>query len=263
LSNEGSVDVYWLANLLAQPFLICYVLTLSTLACALRGREGRRWRVFFCAAALTLLTICCMPAVAWLALGSLEWRYPPGSVSADSAKVIVALAGSLRPADDGSEKFQLADDSLDRCVHAVRIYRANPSRTIIVSGGKVDPTFTGPTLASAMREFLISVGIPAEKILVEDRSRTTYENAAETAKILRKRGVQQIVLVTEAAHMWRADGCFRKVGLDVIPSGCNYRAGRQDWSLDDFLPSPYAAEHVDLVAHEWIGIAWYWLHGRI
>jgi uncharacterized SAM-binding protein YcdF (DUF218 family) len=98
---------------------------------------------------------------------------------------------------------------------------------------------------------------------MEDRSRTTYENAVETAKHLRERKVQRIVLVTEAVHLLRAKLCFEKLGLHVTPAGCNYQATTFDWSPINFLPSPEAAVHVDRVAHEWLGLIWYRFHGRI
>jgi uncharacterized SAM-binding protein YcdF (DUF218 family) len=210
-----------------------------------------------------LLTTVCSPAIAWLALGTLEWQYPPSSDVPDSAAPLVVLAGAIRAADDGSDNAQLADDSLVRCVHAATLYRRGPRRLIILSGGKVDASRSGPSLARVMHDFMRTMGIPEADLLMEDRSRTTYENAVETAKHLRERKVQRIVLVTEAVHLLRADLCFRKLGFRVTPVGCNYQATTFDWLPIDFLPSPKAAVNIDRVAHEWLGLIWYRLQGRV
>jgi len=53
--------------------------------------------------------------------------------------------------------------------------------------------------------FLVKLGVPATDVLVEDRSRTTSENAVETQKLLALRGISKILLVTDAAHDLRAD----------------------------------------------------------
>ena len=71
------------------------------------------------------------------------------------------------------------------------------------------------------------------------------------------------VLVTDAAHMRRSLAVFRATGLEVIPAPCNYFAGRFRWSPQMLLPASGALDNVDYAAHEWLGLAWYRLHGRL
>ena len=57
---------------------------------------------------------------------------------------------------------------------------------------------------------------------------------------------------------------FRGQGVEVTPSGCNYRVSATTGEgMYRLLPSAGAASLVRLVAHEWIGIVWYWLNGRL
>jgi hypothetical protein len=63
--------------------------------------------------------------------------------------------------------------------------------------------------------------------------------------------------------MRRAAACFEKQGIKVVASSCRYRATRLRWTLETFLPDPSAARGVREAWHEWLGIAWYWLSGRI
>jgi uncharacterized SAM-binding protein YcdF (DUF218 family) len=114
-----------------------------------------------------------------------------------------------------------------------------------------------------MRNFLLQLGVVAEDILLEDRSRTTYENALYSSDILRQRGLTLAVLVTDANSLLRAELCFRKQGIAVVPCGCYYRATHFDAALSDFLPNPASMGQLELVVHEWLGLAWYQLNGRI
>ena len=81
--------------------------------------------------------------------------------------------------------------------------------------------------------------------------------------MLERRGVERVVLVTDAASMFRAERCFRKQGLEVVPAPCNFRTGHFQWELDAFLPDPRAARHTGEAAHEWLGTLWYWCRGRM
>jgi len=134
---------------------------------------------------------------------------------------------------------------------------------VLVSGGKVDPTTPGPTLAELMRDLLLELGVAEDDLILEDRSRNTYENALQSASLLREREIETVQLVADAVDLVRAELCFRKQGLKVVPSGCNYRATAWRWRLFGFLPSPGAAKCIERVTHEWLGIAWYRLRGRI
>jgi len=111
-----------------------------------------------------------------------------------------------------------------------------------------------------MAELLRTLGVPEHDIIVEDQSRNTFENARESARLLRSRGLARPALVTEATHLARSVLVFRAQGVDVIAAGVNYRVSDlgDDW-LHSFLPDAGAASTVRLVTHEWVGMLWYWL----
>ena len=76
---------------------------------------------------------------------------------------------------------------------------------------------TGREQASASDAFA-TLGVARERIVVEDRSTTTYENARFSADLLRPQPGQRWILVTSASHMPRAMATFRSAGFDVDPS---------------------------------------------
>jgi len=248
---------------LLEPFLVLYVLTALMLANLWRKPAESRRRLLLVTVPFLGLTLLCTPAISYFALGSLEWLYPPCADRPEDVKAIVVLSGGMRPPDGVRKQPELKESTLCRCLQAARLYRQGEPCLVVASGGKVDPAGPGPTLAEAMRDFLLRHGVAQGDLLIEDRSRTTYENAAETAKLLRRRVIGKVVLVTDALHLLRAQRCFEAQGIEVVPSGCRYRATRLRWSLFSFLPSAGAARGTQEALHEWLGIVWYRLHGRI
>ncbi len=209
-----------------------------------------------------LLVGLCLPAVAHLALGSLEWQYPPRRSWPAEAQAIVILAGSLQPADDVRLRDELGLSTFGRCHHGVEVFRATGIRPIVVTGGSPFGDARISSAAAVMRDELVERGVPAEAIVVEDRSQSTRENAVESARLLRDRGLSRIILVTDATHMRRALQAFRAQGLTVTPSACNHRAtGFRFNPVTQVLPNPASAKLVIEAVHEWIGRLWYGLKG--
>ena len=80
-----------------------------------------------------------------------------------------------------------------------------------------------------------------------------------SSKLLKDRGIKQVVLVTDAASLLRAERCFQRQGVEVISSGCRYRAlNGFPFSLTSFVPSIEAAEDLSEAWHEGLGLVWYW-----
>src|SRR5262249_43788655 len=99
-------------------------------------------------------------------------------------------------------------------------------------------------------------------VIEEDASSNTYENVVESVRILRERGLTRVLLVTDASHLERSTRCFRKQGFETVPCGCHYRTLHLEWTTTDFLPNPAETGAVQAALHEWLGMAWYALHGR-
>lgn len=211
-----------------------------------------------------LLFAMSLPAVSYLAFASLEWYYLPMEHYPEDVEAIVVLSGYADPPNRFQDYVVLGKDTLHRCLHAAALFRQGKPCLVIPSGGKVLVSQPGPTLALAMKDFLVTQGVSQDHILLEDRSRNTYESAVESGKLLRQHGIRRIVLVTDAASLLRAEKCFRRQGIDVIPLGCRYRTlGGFRLSLVAFLPSEDAVDRVSEVWHEWLGLLWYWIRGRI
>jgi len=155
---------------------------------------------------------------------------------------LVVRGDALRPLDAivvlGAP---LANDALsaplvERVEAAAALWRAGGAPLVVTTGGVTH----GATRAEAvvMAEALRARGVAA--ILVEDRARTTAENARYTAALLAARGARSVWLVTQPFHGRRARRVFRDAGLDA-----------RVWHIDDSLEYHDRARALRWVAREY------------
>jgi uncharacterized SAM-binding protein YcdF (DUF218 family) len=93
-------------------------------------------------------------------------------------------------------------DTNARVDEGIRLYKAGWGSKLIFSGAAADPK--SPSNAEAMERRAITAGVPEDSIMIEKFSRTTAENAHNTAKFITDNSIHRIVLVTSAYHQRRA-----------------------------------------------------------
>ncbi|MBI4683935.1 MAG: YdcF family protein [Nitrospirae bacterium] len=114
---------------------------------------------------------------------------------------------ALKPAD---VIVVLAGEESERVEHGVKLFKEGWARKdrIILAGG---PAVWKYTWASLMMNHAIYLGAPKNAILLEDKSRSTEEDARLTKEIMDKYGYKSCILVTSPYHSRRATKIFRKV----------------------------------------------------
>lgn len=100
-----------------------------------------------------------------------------------------------------------------RCDAALETLSEYPDAVCVVSGGKGNGENISE--AEAMRRYLVERGIPESRIIAEDRSTSTRENIRLSAELLRQRGIDRAVIVTNEFHQYRAEIYARGSGLTV------------------------------------------------
>jgi uncharacterized SAM-binding protein YcdF (DUF218 family) len=93
-----------------------------------------------------------------------------------------------------------------------RLFREDAAPLLVLSGGGAGPV----SETEIMRCAALAMGVPEAALLVEARSRNTFENARETAGLLRSRGLRSVLLVSHRVHLPRAVLMFRLAGLEVV-----------------------------------------------
>jgi uncharacterized SAM-binding protein YcdF (DUF218 family) len=98
-----------------------------------------------------------------------------------------------------------------RVERGVELFRQGAAPLLLFSGGGrgAEPE------AVIMRRLALASGVPEAAFLLEPHSRNTWENAGESARLLRLRGLRRVVLVSDRAHLPRAVLLFRLAGLDI------------------------------------------------
>lgn len=175
--------------------------------------------------------------------------------------VLVLGSGSNVAEDwDGNTVALPNQSSAERVVEATRVYRLVNPDWIVVSGGRVYEDDPSSASAESARDLLVSLGVPAAKVLVENTSKTTHEEAVTVGAKLKSMAVERVVLVTSDLHMPRALGAFRAQGIKAVPAVARRQQDRTPWNLD-LLPSDSGLGEAGSVAREILGIGHYALRG--
>jgi uncharacterized SAM-binding protein YcdF (DUF218 family) len=216
--------------------------------------------------ALLVLSTVLLAAVGWSPLGpllleTLEDRFPQPILPPDIAGIVI-LGGAVDTLVTENRGSISLNDNSERFTALVSLARRYPSARIILSGGADNLLIAHPVTQSEVgRRLLIDLGVPAERIEMEEMSRTTYESAAESLALAKPKPGEIWLLVTSAYNMPRAVAAFRAVGFEVVPFPVDYRTRPAD------LTRPVASiaaglEMTDIAAHEWLGLIGYHLTGR-
>ena len=170
--------------------------------------------------------------------------------------VIILLGGG---ANDNSPDLTgvgaPSDELVARLVTAVRAQKLT-GLPVIVSGGAIRETDTPESWI--VQRFLRDLGVPPGKILIEDRSRDTGENARYVAELCTRNGFRHPLLVTSAYHMKRALLIFQRNRLAVTPLPASFHyGGRHEITPYTFLPSASNLAGSVAALHEHLGLLFY------
>ncbi len=245
-------------SLAALPsFLLIPPLNCLAAACLGAVFHRRRAGRVLLAAGLIGLVLFAMPLVSGTLLSSLETGFSTTPPTHDPPAAIVVLSGDQTDTlVDGHEREAVGHLTLERERAGAELARRT-GLPILVTGGVVDPG--DPSIAGMMAQSLQhDFGVlPSWK---EERAQNTWENAQYSAAILRAAGIHSVYVVTHAWHMRRSLIAFRAAGLvaTAAPVAMD-EPPRLAWH--NLVPRVSSWQLGFYALHEWIGCAWYGLHG--
>jgi len=243
-------------SLLVYPLSLSLLLLLLALLCG-SLRWGRA-RTVFLLLGFGWLYLCSTALFANFLTGILEKGYVSRAMSVvEPADAIVLLGGATR-GDTHMGTIADLNQRADRLVHAVALYKAGKAPVVLVSGGSA--TGARPE-AKQIKDLLMVMGVPERRILLENVSRTTRENAQFSAQILEARHMRRVLLVTSAYHMRRAQAVFEAEGLTVIPAPTDYQQLVAEELIPPWLPTESRLSQTTDALHEFAGLLVYRLRG--
>lgn len=208
-----------------------------------------------------LFVVLALSPLGLLMMNVLEERFPKPRLPAEIAGIIV-LGGSFDTVIARTRREPELNEAADRITATMALSRQYPNARVIFSGGSASMIAKDISETIPARELMLSLGLEADRLLLEDQSRNTAENASFTKAIADPQPGETWLLVTSAYHMPRAVGCFRIAGFDVVPYPVDYRtpSGTEVWS-----PSTATVRNVEKVhfaIREFLGLAAYRISGR-
>lgn len=220
-----------------------------------RIRAGRR---ILAGTVTFLLVLAVLPWSNWL-LRPLETRFPMQTELPSHVDGIVVLGGSIDPVRSQERGRPTIADAPERLTALVELARHYPAARVVFTGGSGDFARQDVKEAHYTAMLLTNLGVPEGRVLYEDQSRNTRENAEFAKPLAAPKDGEVWLLVTSARHMPRSVGTFQASGWKVIaypvdyltsaaPSGWGLRLGRNSAVLRNAL-------------HEWAGLLYYRLRG--
>lgn len=194
---------------------------------------------------------------AWLA-----WEYPPvplNQIKQYDAGILLTGFTSLEKSPHDRVYTQ---SGADRLLHTVMLYKTGHIRKVLVTGGSGSLRKTYASEADEVKKLLLLSGVPAPDIILEDKSRNTYENARFTKNILPAYpDLKQFILITSAFHMRRASACFRQAGVSHTVFPTDFKSTDRALKLEYIIPAEAALAGWQKLLHEISGFLMYKIMG--
>src|SRR5215210_2301617 len=241
------------SNILISLGLIGIVLTATRFA-----RAGRRLAV----TALILIAIAGLSPLGNALILPLEERFPPWDASRGGPTGIITLGGALDTVVSQPRAEVALNEAAERMTAVAELARRYPDARIVFSGGSGRLVYDGVTEALLAARLFESFGIAPERMVLEDKSRDTDENARFTKEMVQPKPGERWLLVTSAHHIPRSIGVFRAAGFAVEAYPVDYRTRGAIDLLRPFSNVGDGLRRTDTAAREWVGLVIYWMTGR-
>jgi len=107
----------------------------------------------------------------------------------------------------------------DRLLNTIELYKRGKIKNILITGASGSLT-SNMKESQLIKNFLLRIGIPKTKIIIEDKSMNTHENAIYCQKVINQLHPDNNVrclAITSSYHMRRTIACFDKTNIKVDP----------------------------------------------
>ncbi len=239
-----------------------FLIILLGLGLVLQLTRWRRTGMVAAASAFLGLAVLGFSPAANLLLQPLEDRFPRPDTPPPVDGIIV-LGGAVDTVTSGARGVPALTTSAERLTTVAGLARKLPTAKIIHTGGQ-GLLVPGQTTESAVAVGLFTdFGIDPERIVLEDKSRNTWENAVLTRELVKPEPGQTWLLVTSAYHMPRAISVFREAGWSGLTAWpVDYRTRGPEGKYLGFSGASEGLKRFDIAFREWVGLAAYRLTGR-
>lgn len=197
----------------------------------------------------------------------LAWEKPAILIEEldDDYDLVVVLGGTTDVDREPKDRL-FFHRGADRVTHALNLYHSGKVKKILVTGGN-PRLFEDPSRDnSPIFDFYVMCGVAPEDIIIENSSRNTRENAFYVKSLVQTNAKNgKIILITSAFHMRRAEGCFKKVGINVTGFSTDFNSAlpKDRFAMERLIPSLNTLTSWEFLIKEWVGYVVYRIVGYI
>jgi uncharacterized SAM-binding protein YcdF (DUF218 family) len=227
-------------------------------ACVLAGRKRPLVAFFLFLLALVLWLFGASPLPAHL-LAAIERPYDrrPQTV-VTNADAVVMLGGTHSFTSRGMFGIEWGETS-DRMVTALELMRQGHAPALVLGGAKYRLNGEDRPDSELIEDWIRSWKLPAGRVLLLGICVSTRDEAVRVAQLAAREKWKRVILVSSGYHLRRAEATFRKLGIEVIPVGCDFvgldgSEAEHPWSL---VPHLEGLRILRLYLHEQIGWLYY------
>ena len=202
-------------NFFLQPGLwIGFLLLSGTILLWTRWQRFGRWVLTVTLAFAVLITIV---PVGLMMVEILENRFPIVTKFTGPIDGIIVLGGTVNQLTTKYRGQPSLTSGAERLTEFIVLAKRYQNAKLVFSGGSGLLLRQDVKEAETARLFFAQMGLDTRRVIFEDQSRNTFENAHYTYKLVSPTPQERWVLITSASHMPRSVGSFRKAGWKVIP----------------------------------------------
>jgi uncharacterized SAM-binding protein YcdF (DUF218 family) len=227
------------------------------------GKAGMRWGRRWLTLLALLYLVLALPLVSNALIAGLEPDYTPIRTKEDArgASVVAVIGNGVVTYASRDRAIQgFARRTAFAVLEAVRIHDLIQPSWMIASGGIPNPSSQTKPESEVMRDELVRLGVPSDRILLESGSRNTAEQTTNIAALLREKGLTgPVVLVTTPAHSRRVLMLAGKEGIDLVlgvADELRYDEGGAGWQV--IVPTTGALVGSASAVYEYIAVAHAW-----
>jgi uncharacterized SAM-binding protein YcdF (DUF218 family) len=248
------MDLFLLKKIVSVVIMPINIVILLLLLALLLYKKHPKKSVRSVLMATAILILSAMPPVSDTLMSSIENNYSPYTKGSLAVDYIVVLGCNHTNNLDLPVTSQLASCSLQRMVEALRVYKLHPEARIITSGFADVNSLSN---AETVKRSLVSLGVPAQKVITENFPKDTQEEAQLIAP--RVQG-STVILITSASHMPRAINYFQAQNIFPMaaPTGFWVKNTGGDKAWRYYLPDSKSLQQTTIAWHEIVGSIVQW-----
>ncbi len=245
-------EIYTIFKGFIDPIFIIFVLLIISFLICLTASKKKTGALILLLTTILFYGTSIFPTANYLCY-YLEKDYINNPAATDNNIDVIAVLGYAVNDINALKNTLPSERTSARVLHAVEIYNKNGAKYFVCSGKGPGKTAE----AAVMARLAQNLGVPKEKIKIEDRSANTWQNAAEFNKMFTNKNIS-VGIVTSAYHMKRSEREFKKYfnNISPLPASYFYSSANGNYVLK-YIPQTEELYKTSIALKEIAGQLWY------